>query len=320
MNALPVRRGLVGLASAAVLAAALTSGALAPAAGATAPAAAAAGVCGTATTPPPTHFDHVVLLIFENKDQDQILSGTAAPYLKALSEQCGRGTDMNTPDPLTSLANYIALTSGYTGHPKHITANRGPTAWPQDSVSIFEQLGSDWTELAENAKGNCYTSNAAFNFTVDHTPAPYYTRIKAACLAHDIPMGPTPDLSAAFTLLSPNKSHIMHEDDAPGTTTHAQRIKAGDDWAAGYLPKVFASPEYQAGRTAVIITWDEGTAKRNDVPFIVASPYTPPGYTTNVFMTHYSTLKGMEQMLGLPLLGHAGDAGVASIRDYFGLS
>lgn len=94
-------------------------------------AAAATGPCGTATTAPPAQFDHVVLLIFENKNQDQILSGTAAPYLKSLSQQCGRGTDMNTPDPLNSLANYIALTSGYTGHPQHITANRGRRPGPR---------------------------------------------------------------------------------------------------------------------------------------------------------------------------------------------
>jgi phosphatidylinositol-3-phosphatase len=279
-----------------------------------------AGPCGTATTAAPATFDHVVLLIFENKNQDQILSGTAAPYLKSLSQQCGRGTDMNTPDPLTSLGNYIALTSGYYGHPKYITANRGPATWPQDSVSIFEQVGGKWREFAENAPTNCYTGSQAYDFTVNHTPAPYYTRIKSECQTKDVPMGATPDLSAAFTLLSPNKSHIMHEDDAPGKTTQAQRIKAGDDWAAGYLPKVFASPEYQSGRTVVIITWDEATSRRNDVPFIVASPYTPVGYVTNVHMTHYSTLKGMEQMLGLPLLGHAGDAGVPSIRDYYGLS
>jgi hypothetical protein len=279
-----------------------------------------AGPCGTATTAAPATFDHVVLLIFENKSQDQILSGNAAPYLKGLSQQCGRGTDMNTPDPLTSLANYIALTSGYTGHPKHITANRGPATWPQDSVSIFEQLGSNWRELAENAPSNCYTGSTAFNFTVNHTPAPYYSRIQAQCRNNDVPMDATPDLSAAFTLLSPNKSHIMHEDDEPGTASRTQRITAGDNWAADYLPKVFASPQYQSGRTVVIITWDEATSRRNDVPFIVASPYTPVGYVTNVHMTHYSTLKGMEQMLGLPLLGHAGDAGVPSIRDYYGLS
>ena len=133
-------------------------------------------------------------------------------------------------------------------------------------------------------------------------------------------MQATHDPSAAFTLLTPNKSHSRHEDGAPGRTTPFQRMQAGDAWAAGYLPQVFASPQYQAGKTVVIVTFDEGSAKRTDVPFIVASPNTPVGYTTNVRMDHYSTLKGMEQMLGLGLVGHAADAGTISIRDFFGLS
>lgn len=306
-----MRRRISGLTAALMTAAAALAAAAAPTADA------AAGPCGTATTPP-TRYQHVVLVVFENKNQDQVLGGAAAPYLKALSAQCGRGTDMNTPDPLTSLGNYIALTSGYVGHPDHITANRGPAIWPQDSVSIFEQLPGQWKELAENMPSNCYTG-ASYDFTVNHTPAPYYTRLGSACKAGDIPMPATPDLSAAFTLLTPNKSHIMHEDDAPGTTTQEQRIAAGDAWAANYLPKVFASPQYQAGTTVVIVTWDEGSKNRTDVPFIVASPYTPVGYRTNVRMDHFSTLKGMQQMLGLPLLGHAADRGTVSIRDYFGL-
>src|SRR5689334_9423068 len=133
----------------------------------------APGPCGTASGSPPAHFDHVVLLIFENKNKSQILSGSAAPYLKSLAQQCGSATDMNTPDGRTSLGNYIALTSGLYGQPKYITSNRGPDTWPQSSVSIFEQLGSDWNELAENAPRNCATSSA-YNFTVNHTPAPYY--------------------------------------------------------------------------------------------------------------------------------------------------
>jgi len=99
-----------------------------------------------------------------------------------------------------------------------------------------------------------------------------------------------------------------------------QRMQAGDAWAAGCLPKVFASPQYQAGRTVFIMTFDEGSAKRTDVPFIVVSPYTPVGYTTNLRMDDYATLKGMEQMLGLGLLGQTADAGTPSIRDFYGLN
>jgi phosphatidylinositol-3-phosphatase len=307
-----MRRMALGIVVGVVVAAGLASsgGSVAVAAG---------GPCGTATGAAPTTWDHVILLIFENKNQDQLFTSGAAPYLTKLSQDCGRGTNMNTPDPLTSLANYIALTSGYTGHPVHITTNRGPKTWPQDTASIFEQTQGSWKELAESAPTSCYTGSTAFNFTVNHTPAPYYTRLAAQCATNDVPMPATPDLSADFTLLTPNKSHIMHEDDAPGKTTQGQRMKAGDDWAAEYLPKVFASPQYQAGKTVLIVTFDEGSSKRTDVPFIVVSPYTPVGYTTNVRMDHYATLKGMEQMLGLDLLGHAADAGTPSIRDYFGL-
>jgi len=308
--------------AATVLAALWAATLSAPASGSQEPAAAAVApqVCGTATTAAPARFDHVVLLIFENKYQDQIFTGSDAPYLQSLAAACGRGTNMHTVDPLTSLSNYIALTSGYTGFPTHITKNASPKAWPQSSVSIFEQLGTDWRELAESSPSNCFAKQA-YDFTVNHTPAPYYTRIAGTtCKTNDVPMPATPDVSAKLTLLTPNKAHIMHEDDARGTTTQAERVRAGDTWASGYLPKVFATPEYQAGKTVVIVTWDEGNAKRSDIPFIVASAYTPVGYTSNALLDHYSTLKGMEEMLGLPLLGHAADPGTVSLRGYFGLS
>jgi hypothetical protein len=133
-------------------------------------------------------------------------------------------------------------------------------------------------------------------------------------------MPATPDLSAPFTLLTPNKTDIMHNDGTASAKTQPQRLANGDLWASGYLPKVLASPEYQAGRTVLLITWDEGSNKSENVPFLVVSPYTTPGYTTAVTMNHYSTLKGMEQMLGLTTyLGHAGDPGTVSVADYFGL-
>ncbi len=310
-----VRRSL------AVVAAAV---ALVAAGGLSAPASDAAGAtsaapCGWATGAPPARFDHVVLLIFENKWRDQIFKGTDAPYLQSLAAACGRAMDMKTVDPATSLANYIALTSGYTGYPQHITANRGPSTWPQSSVSIFEQLGSDWRDLAESMPSPCFTHHAT-DYTVNHNPAPYYTRIAKTCQTNDVPMPSAPDISAAFTELTPNKTDIMHKPDSTSKSTQAQRTRAGDTWASHYLPQVFATPEYQAGKTVVIITWDEGNASHDQVPFIVASAYTPVGYSTDVSLDHYSTLKGMEEMLGLAPLGHAADPGTRSIRDYFGLS
>lgn len=281
--------------------------------------AAASQLCGTRAGPPAV-YDHVVLLVFENKHQDHIFTGANAPYLQSLAAQCGRGTNVHEQTAKPSLANYIALTAGNLGSPATITKFVGPRKAPQDSVSIFQLLGTNWREISEGMTRNCQMVGEG-EYAVGHAPSLYFPAAATACTTQNVPMTNTPDLSARFTLLTPNLHNIMHEDNAPGTLTQAQRVRNGDTWAAGYLPKVFDSPEYLGGRTVVIITWDEGTAKRSDIPFIVISPYTPVGYRTAQYFDHYSTLKGMQQMLGLsPLLGHAADPGVVSISRKFGLS
>ena len=121
-------------------------------------------------------------------------------------------------------------------------------------------------------------------------------------------------MTARYNLLIPNEAHDMH-----GTstlTTSTARVKAGDAWASTFVPTMLASPEYKAGTSVIILTWDEANAKTTKMPYIVISPYTKAGGTTNVRYDHYSTLKGVQQMLGVnPLLGHAADPTVSSIAD-----
>jgi hypothetical protein len=79
--------------------------------------------------------------------------------------------------------------------------------------------------------------------------------------------------------------------------------------------------DYQAGRTIVLVTWDEGnesattgidcTAQANidatgcHVGLIAASAYITPGTRDATRYTPYSTLASIEGMDGLPLLGRA---------------
>jgi hypothetical protein len=134
-----------------------------------------------------------------------------------------------------------------------------------------------------------------------------------------VPLAPTPDISAPFTLIIPNKVHDMHRTDV--TPTLPERIKAGDDWTSQIMPVLLASDEYQAGKTAIFLTWDEANNKTTRIPFVVISPYTAPGTASTTTFTHYSLLKATEEMLGISdFLAHAGDAGTVSVRSDFGLS
>ena len=190
--------------------------------------------------------------------------------------------------------------------------------WPQDSTSFFELMdaGNPTTsaaavEWAESMPSNCFLHGSG-DFVENHAPFRYYTKTQTTlCPLYSRPFSATPadQLSARFNLIIPNRVHDMHL--VPNTTI-AQRIQNGDNWAKTYLPALISSSQYQAGRTAIIITWDEGNGSDFTVPFIVVTPYTKAGGVSSVAYDHYSTLKGIEQMLGVtPFLGHAGDAGRA---------
>ena len=275
--------------------------------------AAADAPCGWATAGPPAQFDHVVWIIYENKTFDLVFSSGNAPYITALAEDCGRGENMHHVYT-KSLANYIALTSGTTGG---ITSDRNPSIWPQSQVSLFEQLGRGWRQLNESMPQNCYLKGSG-DYTVNHAPAQYYTRIRDECQELSVPLGSVPDISARFTLIIPNKVHDMHRTDS--TPTVPDRVRAGDQWTSQIMPQLLASAEYRAGKTVIILTWDEANARTSRIPFVVVSPYTAPDTRSTTNFDHYSVLKATEEMLGITtFLGAAGDAGTVSIRSDFNL-
>ena len=207
-----------------------------------------------------------------------------------------------------SLANYLAMTSGET---HGMTANPPPDETPITGSSIFQQLGSDWTVLAQSAGQNCRLTNNGAYHEPRHVPSLYYPAIRTMCALRTVPLRDVPDLSRALTMIIPDKLNDMHMTDI--TPEIPQRIEAGDDWLEEYLPALLASPGSRASRTAIIVTFDEGRGSDLQVPLFVISPYVTPGARDGRHFDHYSFLRTMQEMLGLsPLLGQA--ATPASMR------
>jgi hypothetical protein len=237
----------------------------------------------------------------------QIFAPTSpAPYIQSLASTCGLATNFWSVWT-RSLANYLAFTSGST-HGQ--TVNPPPAEAPIAGDSIFQQLGTDWTTLAESATKNCQLNGGAL-YNPRHIPAAYYTAIRSVCEQRVVPQMDPPDLSRSFTMIIPNMLNDMHMTDL--TPDIPSRIKAGDDWLRGYLPKLLATPEYRAGKTVILITWDEGQLTNSNIPLFVLSPFVNPGAEETRRFDHYSLLRTMQEMLGLgPFLGNA--AGAASMR------
>ena len=99
---------------------------------------------------------------------------------------------------------------------------------------------------------------------------------------------------------------------------HDGTVQQGDTWLSGFVPKVLSSPEYQAGKTILYITWDEDDSTQgNQVATLVIAPSVKPGTQSATLFNHYSLLRTTEEQLGLGLIANAATA--TSMRSAFGI-
>ena len=179
-----------------------------------------------------------------------------------------------------------------------MTDDGGPDQHPLSAPSIFGLLGTNWRSLEESMPANCDRQSAG-EYAVKHNLAAYFTSIRQACRGQDMPLSTPPDLSAAFTFVTPNLCDDMHD----------CATSAGDSWLAWEVPLLLDTPQFLSGQTVIFITWDESTGSTQQVPLLVIAPSVPREARAAGSFNHYSLLRTTEQLLGLtPLLGAAAAA------------
>jgi hypothetical protein len=249
-------------------------------------------------------YSHIVWVVMENHGYDQIVNSSSATYIHSLMSTYGALTNMFA-ESHPSLPDYIAMTSGST---QGITDDNGPSTHPLNVENIFHQLPFGGSRsLEESMPSNCYTSNSG-NYAVRHNPETYYTNLGTDCAHYNVPLGASPDLSAKFTFITPNLCHDMHSNSCSGSS---DVIKQGDDWLRSFVPQLMNTAQYQAGNTALFITWDEDQGSEgNHIPTIVIDPNSP--HTTSACQgtryTHYSMLRYVEDKFGVARIGGASSA------------
>jgi hypothetical protein len=95
-------------------------------------------------------------------------------------------------------------------------------------------------------------------------------------------------------------------------------VANGDAWLSTNLPPILASDAYKDGGV-VFVLWDEGTLSLSDGPIgcIAISPLAKVGYGNSIAYTHSSTLKTIEEIFSVPLLGDAATATTNDLSDLF---
>lgn len=246
---------------------------------------------------PPAHYDHVVVVVMENRRYTEVIGNAAAPWTTAVAKGCATAKAYaQAASP--SRPNYLALTAGSVFDCAGSNADpAGGTCHPT-SDSVFKQVidaGGTAITYAEGMNGNCDATSHGV-YAVKHNAWPYFTAEAALCQQFDRPLPaalPVDDLPTLLTVY-PDLCHDTH--DCP--------VATGDAWLRQYLQPVFDSPAYLAGSTAVIVTYDEYT----NLPNFLAAPSVKEGTAIGTPTSHYGLLRTIEDLLGLPPLGQAATA------------
>lgn len=254
----------------------------------------------------------MIVIMFENHAYSQVIGH--AGYFDDLARACGIATNywaVSHP----SLPNYLAVTSGAT----HVSTDCAPADCPQHGLSIFSQVAARhliWHSYNESMPHACSGAQTSL-YTPNHNPAAYYTDVHGLCLTgHDVRLGTTtggPLYGAlhgtlgGYVMVAPNLCDDMHN----------CSVASGDAWLAKWMPMMRRSPVYQAGHTAIVVTFDEGSGT-NHVVTIVVSPYVHPGTRVTRYFNHYSLLRASEYALGIySFLGNAANPRIGGFATAF---
>src|SRR3989454_941385 len=274
--------------------------------------------------PTGTYFDHLVIIMMENEGISQICGGNPppcngpnSPYMSSLANTYGIASQYLALNK-TSLPNYVGMIGGST----YGCAATCPTITSPNLVDRLEAAGLSWKAYMEsqNVASGCVTTTQ-LPYYPRHNPFVQFrditnntTRCNKIVLANPTSCGSLTDCTLLndlnsfaapnFMWLTPNVCNDMHGNStctngctSPSTTC----IIDGDNYLSTLVPSILNSKTFNTTRSALFITFDEGTGfcplnnSSEDCMYAVwAGPVARTGFVTSRLYNHYSFLKTVE--------------------------
>ena len=256
--------------------------------------------------------DHIVILILENHGYTQIIDAPSAPFINSLVN-----------DPTTALfiesygiehpsqPNYLDL---FSGSNQGVTNSNVPANHPFTTANLARQLmdaGKTFIMYSEDLPYVGYDGPGSGNYARKHNPVANWmghgTNQVPETTNQPYSAFPSTDFSQLPTVcfVAPNQANDMHN----GVDT--ARILVGDTWVHDNMDDYIQWAK--TNNSLFILTFDEDErGQRNHILTLMTGPMVKPGQYDEV-INHYSILRTIEDMYGLPYAGNA--SSVAPITD-----
>ena len=242
-------------------------------------------------------YDHIVVVMEENKGYSQIIGNASAPYINALAAGGALFTNsFGITHP--SQPNYLEF---FSGSNQGVTTNTTPSGTFSTANLGSQLLAAGYTfngysESLPSSSFNGDNAGGADGYWRKHNPWINFSNVPQAS-NHPFTDFPS-DFStlATVSIVVPNQGNDMHNG-TPAT---------GDSWLAGNLG-AYATWAL-SNNSLLIVTFDEDDGSEgNRIVTIFYGAGIVPG-TYSQLITHHNVLRTIEDLYGLPYAGGAASA------------
>lgn len=283
---------------------------------------------GTSSSPPSSpnavpQFSHVVVVVEENASYQDVVGGSAMPYLNSLAKQYSLATNYYA-NAHPSIGNYFMMTTG-TGVTNDDTFTG--TVSVNNLVRQFQKDGKTWKSYADSLPSTGYLGGDSYPYIKRHAPFSYFSDVaNSSSLANNIVLFSNfaSDLSSGnlpnFAFITPNAEHDAHNCPGGGTSCSlASRLTAADNWLKANIGPLISSPAF--ADTLLVITFDEAaTSDRTygggHIATVLISPKVKPGYQGSGLYQHQNLERLIGDALRLSAVPGAGSS-AGSMGEFF---
>lgn len=258
------------------------------------------------------HFDHIVVIVFENKEFGTVIDNPDMPAFNKLAKDYTLLTQFYAVIH-PSLPNYIAMIGGDTFG---IDTNCNGCFIAAPSLpDLIETGGRTWRTYQEDMPEPCFFGDHG-EYAQKHNPFIYFDPIRLdtsrcqkgivplTALQMDIMAGTLPN----FIFITPNLCNSAHD----------CTLDITDQWLSDQLSRLVPALDAKGPNYLIVLTWDEGQGDHSccglpekaggRIAVVLISPLVKNGFEDETPYTHYSLLKTISESWGLAYLGHAADA------------
>jgi phosphatidylinositol-3-phosphatase len=265
-----------------------------------------------AAPPSVPRFSHIIVIIMENKEFEQVIGNARMPNLNSWAKEYTLLTQyFGVSHP--SLPNYVALIGGDTFGIQSDCTDCYLKA--KSLPDLVEAGGRSWKTYQESLPSAGFTGNFSGKYAKKHNPFLYFEAIRKdseRCrrsivpliqLAADLKQGQLPD----YAFIVPNLCNSGHD----------CGVETTDNWLGKVVNSILESPAFDRN-SLLVLTFDEGTTSRGccgsppqagggRIATVLISSWSKKSYEDPTPYSHYSLLKTIAAAWGLEELAHSSD-------------